>query len=225
MSNPITKSCFIYVGPTLHGVDSNSIHLDSSILICPPVKRGDIDELVSRAKPGVIAIVDGTFHAYPAVGHAELLRAIRNGWKVWGLSSMGAIRACEMSRYGLTGFGVTFRHFEENNEFSDDEVTLVHQSEPPYTPLSEPLIHIRFFLNYLVSENYISHIESGKTIKIMKEMWYGHRTLTLLEKTLNSIISEKPEFKMLLSNFERFQIKKQDCIKFINTKAWLQEEK
>ncbi len=74
------------------------------IIVLPPVKRGDVEKLISEREPGAMAIVDGLFQQCLSVGHAEIRSAVAAGWQVWGLSSMGAIRAYEMRNMGVRGY-------------------------------------------------------------------------------------------------------------------------
>src|ERR1700730_15150065 len=98
----------MFVGPTL-ATSPRARTLARSYALRRPVRRDDIARLVrGRRKPGVIVIVDGVFHDTLAVGHAEIREALVRGWRVWGLSSMGAIRAREMAHLGMRGFGRVF---------------------------------------------------------------------------------------------------------------------
>ena len=98
----------------------------------PPVRRLDVAKLTAtERRPGTLVIVDGLFHDTLAVGHAEIREAMRRGWRVWGLSSMGAIRAREMAPLGMKGFGRVFERFEAEADFQDDEVALLHEPRPP----------------------------------------------------------------------------------------------
>ena len=139
---------FLFAGPSL--LDSNSRQLDTSFVrLKPPAKRGDIDLLLNEEDAaGTIILADGRFHSELAVGHSELRRAIRAGWEIWGVSSMGAIRACEMRSTGMKGFGVIYGFFMDDPDFADDEVALLHIPDPPYHAVSEPLVHTRMFLRY-----------------------------------------------------------------------------
>ncbi|WP_162184907.1 TfuA-like protein [Allokutzneria albata] len=156
----------------------------ADVEVRPPVRRGDVEALVSTEEPGTLIIVDGTFHNYPAVGHVELRTALEHGWRVWGLSSMGAIRAAEMEVLGMRGYGAVYQRFATDPSFSDDEVALVHASEPPYRPASEPMVHIRSFLNSLVLEGNLSEHHAQEVTASLKNRWYGDRTHQALAELL-----------------------------------------
>src|SRR5207245_3105902 len=99
----INSKCLIFAGPTLNDANALRAVAREGIEVLPPVRRGDIEEIVSTHPPGVMVIVDGLFHQCLSVGHAEIRSAVAAGWRVWGLSSMGAIRAYEMRHLGVRG--------------------------------------------------------------------------------------------------------------------------
>ncbi|SRR5258706_3227252 len=216
------QRCYMFAGPTLLSVPSELIG-DHCIEICPPARRGDIARLVERHGPAHIALVDGTFHSYPSVGHAEILNALRCGWKVVGLCSMGAIRACEMRTLGMRGFGRIYRQFVEDEEFADDEVALLHSSDPPYAPISEPLVHIRAFIRHLVDQNLLGQGNGARVISTMKERWYGYRTLAKLRTLLVSEMNQVDSASLAreIASFDRFQLKTHDLVEFIAKRAWV----
>ena len=69
-----------------------------------PAKRGDI-LLAVESGATVICLIDGVFHQDSAVGHREILHALKHGVRVIGASSMGALRAAEMDTFGMEGIG------------------------------------------------------------------------------------------------------------------------
>src|SRR5207248_10056382 len=91
----------IFAGPTLLGVPEPQLSVLRRMQILPPVKRGSVEAIVGSSDPGTMIIVDGQFHQCLSVGHVEIRVALKTGWEVWGLSSMGAIRAYEMRDLGM----------------------------------------------------------------------------------------------------------------------------
>ncbi len=145
----------LFVGPTFKGLGAAAIDAAQAFQIRSPVKRGDVEALAG-VEPGVLVLVDGLFHDALAVGHIEIRNAVERGWQVWGLSSMGAIRAYEMRTLGVRGYGAVYERFYAEEDFQDDEVSLLHASAPDYTPISEPLIHLRAALDAYVSEGMLT---------------------------------------------------------------------
>ncbi|WP_052742274.1 TfuA-like protein [Pseudomonas frederiksbergensis] len=219
MSNKALEACTLFAGPSLQAIDSQLLR-GGGLMVRPPVKRGDIERLVAQSPPSNIAIVDGVFHAHPAVGHAEILDALGAGWRIWGLSSMGAIRACEMDTLGMTGFGEVYRQFASDPDMSDDEVTLIHQTQEPFLSLSEPLIHIRQFLGQWTTERIITPAQEQHILHYLKNMWYGHRTLNCLKEALLALPVATKQIDNALANFSAYRIKSLDLIEFLKLQPW-----
>ena len=215
----IKANCYLFAGPTLNGSAASAAA--ARVKVLPPVKRGDVAHLISKRKCGVIAIVDGQFHQCLSVGHAEILLAITNGWQVWGLSSMGAIRACEMRHLGVQGFGQVYDWFCRDEHFRDDEVALTHQSTPPYVALSEPLIHIRLWLRELKRIHLLTSRQEQRLLDELMSMWFGERTLHRVRSmVLDSIGVRRDEVDETLANFDRFRVKCHDLFAFLEAQPW-----
>lgn len=211
----------VFVGPTRHGVQIQLLE-QACLVLHPPARRGDVQALTADGlKPGVIAIVDGTFHSYPSIGHREIKEAILAGWQVWGLSSMGAIRAAEMQLLGMRGYGVVFHRYVNEEEFSDDEVTLVHQLDAPYLPVSEPLVHIRACLSDLQAREVLAKDQAEEISSSLKCRWYGERTLKRLANQLAEIGQmEAGEIRKVVTQFSKYRIKTQDLSNFLTDRPW-----
>lgn len=219
MSNNTLEMCTLFAGPSLHGIDSQLL-CNSGLELRPPIRRGDIERLMMYSPPSNIAIVDGVFHVHPAVGHAEILDAMNVGWRIWGLSSMGAIRACEMDTLGMTGFGEVYRLFASDQDMSDDEVTLIHQAQEPFLPLSEPLIHIRKFLRHWTVEQIITQKQERDLLTYLKNMWYGNRTLDRLKEALLALAVSEKKIDCAIANFSVYRIKSLDLESFLKLQPW-----
>ena len=213
-----SPDCIVFAGPSLppSGVGGNGI------VVRAPARRGDIDALIARRRPGVVVLADGVFHQTLAVGHAELRNAIARGWQVWGLSSLGAIRACEMRHLGVRGFGAVYDRFVADDTFSDDEVALVHAPDPPYQAISEPLIHMRVALEALSEAGVLTATERRTLASRLKRLWYGERTLGLLRA---EILATKPAAAAAvdrwLAGFARFRLKTLDLERFLAERPWI----
>ncbi len=170
----------MFVGPTM--VNSKCKDAIANLFdIHPPVKRGDIPNLLSSTSPpSHIVIVDGIFKASPAVGHKEILSALKVGVQVDGLSSMGAIRAFELRNHAMKGFGEVHGMLSVDDEVTDDEITLVHLPVKPYSHLSIPLVNVRAALKRLE----VSDVTRREIIQKLKGYYFGDRTLRLIQDTL-----------------------------------------
>ncbi|WP_432170503.1 TfuA-like protein [Streptomyces sp. 1222.5] len=214
-----TSSVSLFVGPTSWGMDA-TLWADAGVTLRPPARRGDIDALRS-VEPGILAIADGTFHSYPAVGHAEIRTALAEGWQIWGLCSMGAIRAAEMHTLGMRGFGEVFEAYAEDPDLDDDEVALMHSSEPPFRPMSEPMFHIRRFLADLTGRQLLAEEQTAAIVDDLKQRWYADRTLGALKNALTERGGlPAAVVRAELANFDAFRTKQHDLLRFLKEQPW-----
>jgi len=219
------SNCLIFAGPTLSGVSTAEALKQERIKVLPPVKRGDVDKLLSSRRPGIMALVDGQFQQCLSVGHAEIRSALDAGWQVWGLSSMGAIRAYEMREMGVKGFGKVYKCFCDRVDFRDDEVALLHESGPPYRSLSEPLVHIRLWLKELRRLGLIKQREEKHLVQSLMNLWFGERTLERVRSMVQGIVSKKMrQVDATLVDFDRFRLKSHDLRLFLHQRPWLQNQ-
>jgi hypothetical protein len=213
------RRAVIFLGPTLATLPARARALcrASGFLVRRPVRRGDIDQLLApRRAPGLIVIVDGVFHDTLAVGHAEIREALQRGWQVWGLSSMGAIRAREMAHLGMHGYGTVYQQFVTEDDFQDDEVALLHEPTAPYRPVSEPLVHLRAAATYLASHGIVTDEGARAAIEDLKGRWYGERTIRRLAHALRPVArGGSPALDRELRSFDRFRTKAIDLAQFL----------
>ncbi|THA36070.1 hypothetical protein E6R18_01550 [Streptomyces sp. A1277] len=206
----------LFVGPSAHGL---GIPVPQDIHVHAPARRGDIDRLLAdRPGPGVILLADGTFHSYPSVGHRELRDALTAGWRVWGLCSMGAIRAAEMHPLGMRGYGTVHQRFVDDPDFADDEVALVHGLEHPFRAVSEPLVHIRAYLDHLRNQGTLPAARVDEVLTDFKNRWYGDRTLPSLARRLTEL--GHPAARDDMKDFDRFRLKTHDLEAFLAERPW-----
>jgi hypothetical protein len=219
MPNP---ECFLFVGPTLYHGNGVPLPIPDGVRLLPPVQRGDVEKLCATERGGVIALVDGLFHQNLAVAHIEIRQAVQAGWEVWGLSSMGAIRAYEMRHMSVQGYGQVYQHFIEAEDFQDDEVALLHDVTPPYRSLSEPMVHLRTALSFLEDSGQLSGINREQIEAELKSLWYGERTLPRFASLLTSKTRtlSPTDLKGFLAGFDRFRIKTNDLEHFLAEKPW-----
>ncbi len=131
----------IFVGPTLP--ERAVRRLVPSATIHRPVRHGDLLSLGLSAGDTVV-IVDGYYHQAAPVRHKEILHLLATGVTVIGCSSMGALRAAELHRYGMIGQGVVFGLYRDGIIDADDEVAVAHGEGPEYERFSLPLVNLRY---------------------------------------------------------------------------------
>ena len=156
----------IYTGLSITFDEARSIldsFEDTEVIYKRPVKRGDLKEAL-KENPDIIAIIDGVFHQNSAVGHREILEVINKGIKVYGASSMGALRASELDLLGMTGVGYCYEEYASGRVVSDDDVAVMLDRDT-LEALSTPLISMDYVFKKAVQENIISQSEKDELIK------------------------------------------------------------
>lgn len=164
----------IYLGPSLPRTEAEKILLSGSVEFRPPVKRGDLAGAVAAA-PRIICIIDGLFFENAAVGHREILSALREGIRVIGASSMGALRAAELESFGMEGIGEVYRRYRDHEIESDDEVALICDPETG-TAFSEALVNIRITLEKAVLDGPLLQNEAESLLQAARSLYYPERT-------------------------------------------------
>jgi Uncharacterized conserved protein len=161
----------VFLGPSLRREEAAAIVPAS---FRPPVARGDIlDAAADGAR--IIGVIDGVFFQECSVGHREILEVIRQGIRVVGASSMGALRAAELDTLGMEGVGEIYRLYRDGALVSDDEVALVFDPDT-FEPLSEPLVNIRCTIDIARSEGVISGKTAEQLFESARALYFPDRT-------------------------------------------------
>jgi ribosomal protein S12 methylthiotransferase accessory factor len=220
----------LFAGPSLFGTPFDDAEPDTragALVWHPPARRGDITALLkAQDTPGIIALVDGTFHSYPSVAHVELRDALQAGWRVYGLCSMGAIRVSEMMHLGMQPFGVVAKMFCDDPDFADDEVALVHATEAPFFPFSEPMVHIRAYLADMLARGLLDAQQHAAVVSAMRERWYADRTFARLRDALTEITAPHVHAGLFahLDDFSPYRLKQRDLMQFLEAQPWLEAD-
>lgn len=174
----------VFVGPSLGRDRPTSPGIDVDYRA--PASQGDFIAAAVEL-PKAMVLIDGYFEHVPAVHHKEILWALDQGIHVYGASSIGALRAAELSRFGMIGVGKIYQSFESGELERDDEVALVHgPAELHYKPLSEPLVNIRSTLSFAIDARVIDEHFAESLINRAKAVFYPERTFGRLLSELDS---------------------------------------
>lgn len=135
----------VFAGPSLRGADAAPVQ---GVTFRPPAACGDLARVVLDAAPGqvprVIGLIDGLFETTASPWHKEIIWVMRQGVRVLGAASMGAIRAAELAPFGMTGIGAVFAAYCSGEIEADDEVAVQHGPPEAGCPvLTEALVNIR----------------------------------------------------------------------------------
>jgi hypothetical protein len=172
----------VFTGPTLSPPDARSV-LEAIYL--PPVQQGDVYRAAVRHRPHAIGLIDGYFREVPSVWHKEILWAMAQGIHVFGSASMGALRAAELTTFGMRGVGRVFEAYRDAllppydaEPFEDDdEVAVLHgPSETGFATVSEALVNIRCTLAAAAEAGVIAPATRDALVRIGKALFYPDRS-------------------------------------------------
>jgi hypothetical protein len=179
---------FIFAGPSVLAPDIEEFE---EFHWLPPVSQGDVFRC-SEARPSTIGIIDGYFDGSPAVWHKEILHALSAGIAVFGAASMGALRAAELSVFGMRGVGEIFQNYRNNVLVDDDEVALIHgPAETGYMNVSVAMVDIRATLSRAVVDGCLTRDLADHLAASMKKMHYPKRDWAAVQKELDRLDPER----------------------------------
>ena len=211
-------SVYVFLGPTLPVEQARSI-LDAEYL--PPVKMGDVYSLM-KEQPRAIGIIDGVFEQVPAVWHKEILYAMSHGVRVYGASSMGALRAAELCSFGMEGVGRIFESFRDGVLEDDDEVAVTHASaEFGYRQTSEAMVNIREGIRRALDGDLIQMTTAEALLAEAKNVFYPRRSWPGIQEAgarLGLPVEELARLKAFITA-ERPNLKRDDAVAMLRHMA------
>ncbi|MDX1373245.1 MAG: TfuA-like protein, partial [Nitrososphaeraceae archaeon] len=129
-------------------------------------------------------------------------------FEVYGASSLGALRAVELEKFGMKGYGQVFELYKKNIINADDEVAVTFDNE--YNLLSEAMIDIRYNLFCALKKGIIDRETKSIMTKIAKNIYFPSRNYDLI---INKSINKYPHKEKYLKNFQEFISKNRTSIK------------
>lgn len=169
-----------------------------------PIERYDLLKDIDLGY-NVVGIIDGKFQQSLAVNSSEILDAIRCGLKMYGSSSMGALRAAEMAHFGMIGCGAIYEFVKKSPIFQDDYLGQSFNSEN-LAASSVPYIDLHFELERKVASGAISGHHGEMMRHAYSEIFYPQRNqqalkFALKEKSATDSNLEKA-IEILFQNFQ-----------------------
>ncbi|NYT02214.1 MAG: TfuA-related McrA-glycine thioamidation protein [Methanosarcinales archaeon] len=189
----------------------------------PPAMRGDIPRAVKDGAR-IIGLIDGVFFQDCAVGHREILDALKRGVKMVGASSMGALRASETDIFGMEGVGEIYRMYRSGELDSDDEVALTFDPLG-LAPISEPLVNIRFNLRLAREKGFIDAGSEEALLALAQSVYFPDRSYRRLIQDAEGRVPEEARsgFQEFLER-ERRDLKREDAQQALRRIRELAEE-
>ncbi|MGZ8890478.1 MAG: TfuA-like protein [Nitrososphaeraceae archaeon] len=166
----------------------------------PPAKKGDFINLSLLSEKREIVLIDGVFlQEYPPTP-IEVFQVINNkNFKVYGASSIGALRAVELEKFGMKGIGKIFELFKKNIVNSDDEIAVTFDSD--YNLLSEAMIDIRYNIFLGWRKGIIDKETKQIMIKLAKRIYFPFRTYENIIKKSRHLFPSKEKY---ISRFNEY---------------------
>ncbi len=163
----------VYVGPSAPA--DRIMAILPTAIIRPPAKRGDIyrDRLLRFS---IFVLIDGVFAQDEALSPREIVDVLRDGARLIGASSMGALRACDCEVAGAEGIGAIFRLFRRGAVSSEDEVAVTFNPAAPYPTLTQSHVNVRIALRRAVRAGAMDGAEARRMAAASVSMHYSERT-------------------------------------------------
>jgi hypothetical protein len=212
----------IFLGPTLSIEKAKEI-LDADYRL--PAKKGDLLRLIPSPVK-FVGLIDGYFlQDYPPtpIEVYNLLR--KKNVKVFGSSSLGALRAVELKKFGMIGIGKIFNLYLNGIIDSDDEVAVTFTGYTGYK--SEALIDIRYNLFLAYKNKLIDKGTKNIILKIAKRTYFPYRTYTDILNKSKQVLPQKKKQLEDLEEFvskKRISLKERDAIELLNCIKYMVKE-
>jgi len=148
----------------------------------PPVRQGDL-YLAALSGPAIIGVADGYFEIMPTVWHKEILWAMAQGIHVYGAASIGALRAAELTDFGMQGIGHIYRQFHTGRLTDDDEVAVLHgPAEIDYVQVTDAMVNVRATIDRALQLGVVEPAFAARLVSIAKSLFYKDRTYDAILK-------------------------------------------
>ena len=198
----------IFSGPSI--AKEKILRLLPQAHVRPPIKRGDLREVVNRGF-NVIGIIDGTYISEPTLSADEIFWALRKGVHLYGAASLGALRAVEFEAYGMQGVGTIFNWYRRGLTFRDDEV-VVRMEEDTFRSLCDPLVNLRYALICALNRRVVSRRIAQSILSVYQHYFYAERTYARLFKHLLAGHSSTRSDSKAIAQFRDFVLENKESL-------------
>jgi hypothetical protein len=166
---PSSSRVAVFAGPSLASVDRLAV---DGVFYLPPAARGDVAR--AAVEYDVVLLIDGVFHHDLAPSPKECFEALSHA-RMFGASSMGALRAAECAPYGFTPLGAIARWYTSECIDGDDEVAVLTHPQT-HVALSTPMVNVRYLARRAVREGVLSAYQANGLVLNARRVFYMDRT-------------------------------------------------
>jgi hypothetical protein len=158
----------VFAGPSLPQADRIE---HAQLTYLPPAARGDV--LQAAKEFDAVLLIDGVFHQHLAPAPKEVYAATQVA-KLFGASSMGALRAAECAPFGMVPLGIIARWYTCGIVDGDDEVALLIDPRTQ-TPLTVPMVNVRYVSWLARRRGLLSREEAAEIYTHSRDVFYMDR--------------------------------------------------
>ena len=159
----------VFAGPSLPLEDRIA---GEDVFYLPPAARGDVARAAQQYD--IVLLIDGVFHHDLAPSPKECYEALQHA-RMFGASSMGALRAAECAPYGFTPLGAIAGWYARDAIDGDDEVAvLTHPTT--HGALSVPLVNVRNVARLAHRAGVLNAAQGDALVRRAREIFYMDRT-------------------------------------------------
>lgn len=175
----------LYAGPSLYGIEE---WLVEGLIVKGPCKQSDLFEDLSDSEVKDIIVADGLYKTIPAPWHKEFLLTLEAGKNLYGVSSLGALRASELDCFGMKGYGKVYEYFK--GEIRDDsDVALLHMGEDErWKPTTVAFVEIYFWLKRLEDVGLIDRDTRNILTEKERSCYFEQRTWGKVKRDMEKLI-------------------------------------
>ncbi|MEU7859759.1 TfuA-like protein [Nonomuraea sp. NPDC049141] len=204
----------VYAGPTISHDEVLAVLPEARTR--PPVARGDLLR-EEWGRDDTAVIIDGYYRERLSVGHKEILWLLNEGVNVIGAASMGALRAAELSPYGMRGVGSVFRMYATGEVDGDDEVAVLHgPAERGYPTGTVAMVNLRYGCQEGARTGLVPAAAGERIVEAAKSRPFVHRTWPELEEALGPAAGDALSTLERMIGTGEWDLKRLDAVAALN---------
>ncbi|MEO9170050.1 MAG: TfuA-like protein [Candidatus Baltobacteraceae bacterium] len=159
----------VFAGPSLPPGDRIP---HASVTYFPPAARGDVERAADEFD--AVLLIDGVFHHDLAPSPKECYAATLKA-RMFGASSMGALRAAECAPYGFLPLGAIANWYARDIIDGDDEVAVLTHPQT-HAALTVPMVNVRYTARLAQRRAVLSTKQCVAWIREARDVFYMDRT-------------------------------------------------
>ncbi len=159
----------VFCGPSLYESDRLPIE---GVTYLPPAARGDVARAAKEFD--AVLLIDGVFHHDLAPAPKECYEATLHA-RMFGASSMGALRAAECAPYGFTPIGAIANWYLREVIDGDDEVAVLTHPRTDRA-ITVPMVNVRYVARLAHRRRYLTRTEHDELIRRSRDVFYMDRS-------------------------------------------------